>query len=126
MYHWFVPKKPHYTSAPSQDLRVLELILHLTMDDVFRTDDSLHDKRVALPSTGNFLDDDVVPRVHQVAAIRVRFDDAGLALGQRVDGFRPRQTKIVAEEQLADQRLHVALVRALDALNGRGLRVFFW
>ena len=95
------------------------------MNDVFRADDAFDDEGVALSSAGDFLDDDVVTRVHEIAPIRVWLDNTGHPFGQREDGLRPAQAKSVAEQQLTNQRLGVILVRAFDALYGRRASVLW-
>ena len=46
-----------------EDLSVIELVLHLSVDDVLGADDALNDERVPLPRSRNLFDDDVMPEV---------------------------------------------------------------
>ena len=96
---------------------MVQLVFHLFMNDILGADDPFDDERVAFPRARDFLDDDVVPGVHGIPS-RLGFDDSRRAFGQREDRLRPRKAQVFAEQQLANQRLDVTLVGALDALHG--------
>ena len=97
-----------------------ESVFHLSVNDVFGTNDAFDDERVALPGTRDLLDDDVVSGVHEIASVHhIRFDNPGDALRQTEDGLRPRQAQFLAKQKLTNQGFDVGLVSAFDSLHRR-------